>query len=345
MPLSEIVKKRGNDMNSRLLHYAPIADSQYEYLKLIVKNIMGGKAGIENIIPAKRGKINSCYVVSLKNEKDKLFIKVENNKIRIKYYLGQIEREKACMNLMKENNIPCPEIIKCDTSLKLINNKYIVTQFIDCPSLCDEWTNLNKDEKKVVKDEVLSIIQKLKSIGNNKFGDIFVGGNRQSFDKWKDAYLNVANILINDCINSEILDASKLGIIRSAVNAAYNSINEKYAPCFNHMDLHWENLLIEKNEDGVSVRAVLDFGNSMYGVPFTDEYRLFYFLFFGEEFYDEHTPKKYNMDMHYHFSCEILYDLELLAFEKLIEQDWGMLKKIISKCENYLRSSDYLMRG
>jgi aminoglycoside phosphotransferase (APT) family kinase protein len=311
----------------------------YEKVKLILSDIMGNKTEIENILPAKRGKINSCYVVNLKNNKEKFFIKIENNKIKIKYYTGQIERENACMKLMKNNNVPCPEMIRCDTSLKLIDNKYIVTQFIDAPSLCDEWSNLTKEEKNFVKAEVLSIIHKLKDIKTDKFGDIFSGGNRQSFDKWKDAYLNIANILINDCLHSEILNNNDLCTIKSAIYSSYDNINEKYAPCFNHMDLHWENILVHKKNEEITIRAILDFGNSMYGIPFTDEYRLFYFLFFGENFYDEITQKKYDMDKNYHFSCEVLYDLELLAFEKLIGEDWNMLKKIVKNCENYLLAS------
>lgn len=51
----------------------------YENVSVIVADIMGNNAEIESIFPAKRGKINSCYVVSLKNIIEKLFIKIENN--------------------------------------------------------------------------------------------------------------------------------------------------------------------------------------------------------------------------------------------------------------------------
>jgi len=307
-------------------------------IELIIKKNFGKKSVINLIETAKYGDINSCYVIEIKNPEKKLFLKVENDNIIPKFYYGQIEREHASNELMKKHGIPCPFVYRCDTEKTDIAKKYILTEFVDGQLLYDIWNNLTIEEKKQSKDEIIALIDKFESITSNCYGDIYRGGNKGEFSNYAEAFKNLAEILVSDYTDFALLDNNDLLIINTAIEKATLNLTNNFKPCFIHMDIHSRNLFAEKTDSGVKITAVLDFGNAMFGLPTTDEYRARTYKIFKEDnTYISHPKNSFILNVHEQFSVEILYSLECLLFEGMMKKSYGGRQNLLTRCEAYLK--------
>jgi aminoglycoside phosphotransferase (APT) family kinase protein len=302
----------------------------------IVKKALGNRTEIAAVETAKNGDVNSNYVIHTANPGAKLFLKVENHERIPKYYLGQVKREIEGIRLLQKAGIPCPTIVDADTAGCCFGKNYILTEFAEGRLLSDVWQELNRDERVETKQKVLDLVHTMKGIVGGQFGDITEDGNRGRHGTWKGAYRALAGILLEDCMQPGLCSPAEADLIEAAVEKSVSRLNKQYTPCFNHMDIHWQNILVERRKPGVEFKAVLDFGNAMFGLPCTDEYRLYIFLFFTESFYDENTPVPYSMDQEELFSCELLYGLEFLVFEGMMKGSWGCRENILKKTREYL---------
>lgn len=308
---------------------------QIEDIKRIVEKGFGKEAKLESVELTKYGDVNSCYIITISNPTRKLFLKVENHNLIPQFYSGQIERENASIELLKKHGFPCTTVIMCDITKTDIGKKYILTEFVDGYLLGDIWDSLTSCEKRKAKEEIDTLIRNLEKVGNPYFGDIYKNGNRGKYETWNDAYSNLTDILLTDCVNAGLLDNKELETIKSAKQKSYLKIKNVFNPCFNHMDIHSRNIIVDRTGDGIKLNAVVDFGNSMFGIPFTDEYRVHNYKFFKENSENSEAPKKYFMSIDQQFSCELLFDLECLVFEGMMKRKGGSLK-VLSKCETYL---------
>jgi Predicted aminoglycoside phosphotransferase len=308
---------------------------EIEDLKRIVEKAFGKESKIKSIELTKYGDVNSCYIITTNNPVRKLFLKVENHDLIPLFYSGQIERESASIELLKKHGFPCPKVIMCDITKTDIGKKYMLTEFVEGFLLGDIWDSLTPSEKKKAKEEIVTLIRNLEKLGNPYFGDIYENGNRGKYKSWNDAYSNLTDILLTDCVNAGLLDNKELEAIKLAKQKSYLKINNIFHPCFNHMDIHSKNIIVDRTGEGIKLNAVIDFGNSMFGIPFTDEYRVRNYKFFNEYSPNSEVRKNYFMSEDEQFSCELLFDLECLVFEGMMKRNGGSLK-VLSKCEAYL---------
>jgi len=305
-------------------------------IESIVEKGFGKESPITSIETTKYGDVNSCYVITITNPMKKLFLKVENHDLIPQYYSGQIERENASIELLKKHGFPCPTVILCDITKADIGKKYILTEFVDGYLLSDIWVNLTSSEKKKAKEEIITLIRNLEEVKNPYFGDIYENGNRGKFEDWNDAYSNLTDILLKDCVNAGLFDNKELETVKSAIQKSCTKIKNNFHPCFNHMDIHSKNIIVDRAEDGIKLNAIIDFGNSMFGIPFTDEYRVCNYKFFKEDSFISEIPKKFIISKDEQFSYELLFDLECLVFEGMMKSNKVSNLKVLSKCRAYL---------
>jgi len=307
-------------------------------IEIIVKKAFGEKTIINSIETSKYGDVNSCYIITIKSLEKKLFLKVENDNIIPRFYYGQIEREYASIKLMKKHGIPCADVYRCNTDKTDISKKYILTEFIDGELLYDIWDRLTLDEKNQAKDKIIALIEKFENISSTYFGDVCIGGNKGMFNNYADAFKNLTEILIKDCTDFSLLNDNDRLLLNSAIKKSSLNLTNSFKPCFIHMDIHSRNLFAEKTKNGVKITAVLDFGNAMFGIPTTDEYRARTYKIFKEDStYVPHNKKTYSLNIHEQFSVEILYDLECLLFEGMMKKSHCNRQKLLARCEAYLR--------
>ena len=312
-----------------------------EYLQVsdvdrIVRSALGEGAELEWVRTAKAGDVNSCYVLQTRKPAGCFFLKVENHARLPRFYSGQVEREVQCLRWLKEAGIPCPEMAGWDTGKREIGGNYILTQYIDAPVLSEIWKDLPPESHTEIKRQVLDVLDTLYGISGPFYGDVYEGGNRGRHASWKEAYLALAGLLLEDCRDIGAFADAEEEQVRVALEKSASRLRADFPPGLTHMDMHTGNLLVEPSEKGVALRAVLDFGNAMFGSPFTDIFRLRCFSYYGDPFYEERVPRRREIPPDDLFSCDLLYSLEWMVFAKMVNWDPGVKENLLLRCRDYL---------
>ncbi len=309
-----------------------------EKIHCIIKEAIGSDVELVCIETAKQGNINSSYIVHTREPEARLFLKIENHSRVPLFYNGQIEREVVGRNLLKEADIPCSNTLHYDFSKRDIGVKYILTDYVDASLLSDVWTSLDDTEKSVLKYKILDIVEKMKAIRSGYFGDLFENGSFGKHSTWAGAFKAMIETAIFDCCNMSTFTQDEAGILKQAVNKCYPELNTKYDPCYNHMDIHWHNVLVNGRGSEIKISAVLDFGSSVFGPTFSDEYRLNKgFLIGTEKFYNEKMPPKFSLNRDEEFFNKLLASLDYYVFLSLIRNDdCSMRERIVKNCISYI---------
>jgi|BioPla2DNA2_1021312.scaffolds.fasta_scaffold37882_3 hypothetical protein len=241
-------------------NFKSISHQKIDYcdVEYIIRKAFGEKTKIKSVETTKQGDVNSSYIINLEHPVFKLFLKVEDNKNIPKFYSGQIEREVEGIKLCKRADIPCANIISFDVSCKDIGKKYILTEFITSNLLSEMWSGLNSDQKLKVKEEMLGIVNKMQNIKAKYFGDIYESGSIGKHSKWAESFKTLIDTALNDCLNLGSLNEEEIKLIKEATLICTLKLKTDYIASFNHMDIHWHNVFINKAKEykeynGVSV--------------------------------------------------------------------------------------------
>lgn len=190
-------------------------------------------------------------------------------------YPDKAIKQPLIVKLLKEKtNLPIANIIKSDTTKKLIDQDYIVSEFINgtlLKAISDNFTN-----KEIIKlyQEIAKYLSSLHSIKFDSFGEFAIeNGNLKITNKY-----DSAKEQIYEEYQSWINQAKKTPFehfIPSLTEWLKNNINifgEDIEPCLTHNDFSNTNMLVLK--DG-TISAIIDLDNISPGNSVTDIYRIY----------------------------------------------------------------------
>lgn len=240
---------------------------------------------IENITISQcsNGDINSSYIASYRDKK--YFIKIQDKEHLPYLYENQIEREVIGTALCKTQDIPCPKILDYN-----LDEKFIITEYLNYELLGNLWGVLDVEEQKYVKNQALSIIEKMNHIESDYFGGIYKSGKIERFSQWTDSYKNIVEIALGDCLRYGSITENECKIIIEKVNENCRNLNQKAQSnaVFSHLDLHWNNIFVDKNTK--QIKGVFDFGSALYTPDYMGYFRLNGGFLYGTDwFYDKDT--------------------------------------------------------
>lgn len=307
-----------------------------EYMKSVIANIFNTAPNKIDIQKCNIGDVNSSYITEFENKK--IFIKIENNNNLPVFYSGQIERELAGMKLCGNKGILCPKVLAYDLTGKSMSEKYIVTEFIDYPLLSKVWTTMELVEKQSIKKQTLNIVSSLSKITYPQFGDIYDGGYIGRFETWSKAFVRLIEIAVNDCERFCTLNKCEINVILQATKECSFRLPITDAPCFSHMDLHWNNIFVNRVNDIFEIASIIDFGSSLYAPDYSDLFRLQGgFLYGTEKFYDG-IDISYKINEDQRFATDLLNTMDYYVFLSFTKQNVEIVKKrIIEICNEYLK--------
>ncbi len=309
-------------------------------LAALVRDALGAKTRITRIETSGNGDVNSNYVISLEKPEQKVFLKMENPWLLPAFYHGQISRESEGLRLCREHGIPCPVQLAVDPDGVRTGYRFLLTEFIDGPLLSEAWASMSIPQRNDMRREVLDLTGRLNAIGVPEFGDLLPDGNRGRHARYRDAFRRLYEILMADCENAGLLNREQTSLIREAAETAYLRMEDVTSSSFNHMDLHWMNVIADRKENGWGIRALLDFGNAMYGHPGTDHHRLYVFCCFTEDFHNAEVPLRYPLVGAALFGQILLYGLEFIVFEGMMQGDWGFRAKLTEASLRWLKNPE-----
>ncbi|MDT8719632.1 phosphotransferase [Clostridium sp. 19966] len=307
----------------------------------LLKKSQGEKCKLEVIEPYGIGANNTCYYLVTKNPDNKFFLKCENATIIPRTRCGQIEREVEGIKLMHKAGIPCKKIIQYDFTKQDIDAKYVLEEFIEGELLRETWNDLNENEKYNISNEIEDIIEKMRDISFSYYGDIYENSIIGKYNTWREAYLSISEILIEDARQLSIFTEDELLLISRATESCALKLSTNVPASFDHRDLGTHNVIVINSAGERKVRAIIDFGLSL-AVPF---YNFDYGIrkYGGWNLNEIDVLKKYNITKDEFDATELLFDLELTVFLASIEfapdEPFGYISRIkgfVESCKKYL---------
>jgi len=312
-------------------------DLSYGKIEELLKNIFGNREKLISATVTSEGDVNSCYILKTSSVEERIFLKVENEGIP-KFYDGQIAKEVAASNILGQHNIPTAKVLAHEIVKKKFEYRFILMEFVEGNVLSKIWNSLDREQKVDVKTSCVHLIEKFKKIPSDFFGDIYECGHFGKHFNWKGAFNSISEVAVKDCENMESLSKNDASLIRDAITKCSDTLRNYKDACFNHMDLHWNNIIVLQGPNGnVSFRAVLDFGSSIFGPCFSDEIRINKgFLYMTEKFYDDKFKISEKITPEEIFSSELLSFLDYFVFLTLIGDYENEKANLLGMCKIFL---------
>jgi aminoglycoside phosphotransferase (APT) family kinase protein len=237
----------------------------------IMKKVAGQKAELASIEDWGIGALNTCYRVCVKNPSHMFFLKVENENIIPSTRRGQIAREVHSIRLAGAVGIPCPVILAYDSSVNEFGYRYMLQEYIDSELLWCVKDQLTDVQNAILKNEILDVIGKMKSITSQSFGDVYENGTIGQYGTWKEAYRSMSRILLQDGRELGIFQGEEAKLVEETLEYCASRLVSPLPAALIHGDLGKHNVLADYNGESVKLRAVIDFGNAMFGPVYMNE--------------------------------------------------------------------------
>lgn len=220
--------------------------------------------------------------VTFEVEKKKYIMKILTRKPAAEHEYYRLEKEADLLVHFKRleesqkfsakeyQKVPVPEIKHVEKDEKKIGFKFIITEFVEGELLEDIWSNLQKEEKERIVLQLADIIQSIHSIKYEMFGDL------EEFDCPRKFYTYEGMIRSSIRRYARILGPKNLlpiKLITQAVKFVEDNINKihlDFKPTLIHNDLHFGNIIIDKEAGEWIVKSIFDFEWAAAGNPIVD---------------------------------------------------------------------------
>lgn len=249
---------------------------------------------------------------------------------------GQIEREVEGVRLASAAGIPTAPIVGYDLSGQHVGCKYILQEYVDAELLftIDEYIEDSEDEQ--IRAQISDIMGKMEAIRAPWFGDVYEGGVLGRHPTWRGAFAAMRALLLGDLEVLDVFKPADLQVISDALawgseqigcgHVGSDQAGSEHVGCAQteseqavhqpsaliHTDLGKHNVLVERANGSVKIRAVTDFGNSMFGPYYIEEHLIREFG--GWRMGPADIPAAYGITPEEFTATQLLFGLELGVF-------------------------------
>lgn len=282
-----------------------------EALSDAVKEALGRAADVESIVHIGGGAHNDCYRVDIGLD-ESYFLKVEKDGVMPKTRSGQVRREAEAIRVLNGLGIPCPKLVYHDADGSRTGLRCLLTEFVDAPLVGEIWEDAGDAARRLMKDQIGSVLQKLLAHTSSAFGETSPGGAIGQHASWREAWRSMADILLTDSANLELYGDADLKVIEQAFALAEHKLVSNGPASFLHMDLHPFNVLADTSTQPYRVRALIDFGFSLYGPGYILDDAVRKFGGWGLEVRD--TVGVYGISQDELQASQLVFDFDLAVF-------------------------------
>lgn len=180
--------------------------------------------------------------------------------------LPKYQREKIAFELLKDADVPVPQMVIFDDSKALTPYDVLITERLHGKNLESDWPGLRSPQKEALAKKAGRLLTQVSSVHIPFFGELSGQGplpQTQSWTKYLEAKLAFH---IKDARVLDIFNESSIQLFLRALQDRISTLSEVASAKLVHVDYHFGNLLYVDQE----ITGVFDFEWAFAGDPLYD---------------------------------------------------------------------------
>ena len=186
-----------------------------------------------------------------------------NRNLLMAFEENLMRAEEYVYEICKEINVPCSNVLVCDTTRKIINRDYMIVEYIKSIPLSN--CVIDKEERAELHSEVGSYVKKLHSITNSGFGRVSYILTGKSYGTWYEYLIGEIDDITGRLQKLGSFTQEEIENIKSVYQKNKNILDEVTIPKLIHSDLWEGNILVEKKDEKYNVAAIIDSDRAIFG--------------------------------------------------------------------------------
>jgi aminoglycoside phosphotransferase (APT) family kinase protein len=140
-------------------------------LEAVVKDLFGSRALLSRVQLLGGGLFNTTYILETTEPISKLVLRVApvRQDLLFDFEKKMMSAEPLIYELLKDNNVPCPKVIKHDNTKKVISREYLITEYLEGSVTLDS-PFVPEEVRPSLWFEVGKLTSKIHSINCNNLG-------------------------------------------------------------------------------------------------------------------------------------------------------------------------------
>jgi aminoglycoside phosphotransferase (APT) family kinase protein len=185
----------------------------------------------------KGGVVNPVYLIN-----DKIILRIRSDSNEFKF-----EKEQFLFNLLKKRtDLPVPEVIKVDSSRKIIHQDYIVMKKLPGKLLKMDFHTLSENQKKKIISSLGKSLAKIHSIHFKEAGE-FINGKFVK-KNWEKFIWEIYTNSLKKVKKYNALDKKIINKIEKFIPKNKELLSIKFQPSLLHADFNTSNILIQNGK-------------------------------------------------------------------------------------------------
>jgi len=257
------------------------------------------KAGFAecSVSPTGSGHYNDSYYIASDEGKFVLRIAPSDSVPKLFYEIDMMKSEVNIHRLVRQlTELPVPEIIYYDFSRKIIEQDYLIMEYLPgSPGFFDE-------------KELGRYVKQLHAIKSQQCG--YPERSAPTGKSWHDIFHSYVKLIFNDCLSCGVIDSDEYAQFLS-IYQKHSDVITDVPPSLLHLDLWTQNIL---TLDG-RITGILDFDRGLYGDPELEFAVLDTYGYSTSQFFNGYgTPRPLDAKAQVRRRLYIVYELIKYAF-------------------------------
>lgn len=234
--------------------------SEEELQRVIGKNLNQNVREAELL---EGGLFNTTYRVCCGEEEKNVVLRCGpvNRHLLLPFEENLMRAEETVDRLCKTKQIPCSDVLACDTTKELIDRDYMIVGYIDSVPL----SQVPQEQKPGLYREVGAYMRKFHSITSRSFGRVSCLPSGRSFGGWYEFLVSEVSGMLEKSFSFNAFTRQEARQILLAFQKHEDCLRQIKVPRLIHTDL-WEGNVLAAQKDGAySVAAIIDGDRALFG--------------------------------------------------------------------------------
>lgn len=231
-----------------------------------IEKILREKLGIEQdflVSAVSGGMFNTTYEVSWEGGHIILRFGPVNRHLIMGFEEHLMEAEAYIYKLCEDAGIPCPHVLVCDTSRKLLDRDYMITEYVSGEAMIK--AELTEQERERLFEQMGGYTSRLHEITGDRFGFVSRLVSEKETYSWSECLIREAEDILQHLQKAGGLKAEEAGLFQRVFTENRELLDEIRVPRLLHTDVWSGNVILSRESGSPCVKMIIDGDRAVFG--------------------------------------------------------------------------------